>query len=425
MRHVLLVLLFFSGVHGSLDRSLTSKKSGQQPSDDAHAHDHAQDHDHSHDSQEVEVARTNDVEDVSDSSDDQVPENDDSPAAAIVAPVTVRSTCTVKRCLRDKHFHIVEEAVLPSWYSTYMTAMTGKTMNTINKDFTYHYFNNENDVPLWKHDDVDFCFQLHQVGDKTHYSSYFMKIPANRRYFLVAGTVRYADEEADKHPETHEDACDGDVQIHYKFIMDFWRTGDDYTKFPTAPKADSYIDDYPHTHKKSVVNYREGQWEFSGKLLLYIYKWHNRQAYFVVDVTLLELADDNVASVPTLNYKQILAKNIDPKEPAVGFWVAMDESDSFTDIKSEQRVRLFGKQKQTRRGVNTIVGVKFLSQAVDPITTDIDERKKIAAQQPSLSKLFQYNKPMFLLPIVACGIFAKDFPRPKNCEGKAKPEREG
>lgn len=200
---------------------------------------------------------------------------------AAVPAIRVSDTCTVKVCGKDNGYHIPHYES-PDWYDLYMRAFI--RVHLRDHDNTAKY----EEVPSWKN--VEYCITIRQQNDKTHVTSFWEKLPASRFYLAIVGYVQYdEDDEEDQEISENKDACNGDVVMTWKYLIEMFQSGDDFTKLPTER---TNVDDAPYSKEGSIVHYRKGKNKFTGKLLEHMSRWRARKAFWVVDGTLLEAAAD-------------------------------------------------------------------------------------------------------------------------------------
>jgi len=145
--------------------------------------------------------------------------------------------------------------------------------------------------PVWDSGKVKFRIMIRQFEDDTSKMwAEYRKIPARRIYLVVVGKVEHSDESS-REDEAWEPqwACDGSTLITYRFIIDLFKTGDDFTKWPHAEFS---MGDHPHIgNEDSVVNVRKGEHNFDGSLLTELAKDKDRKGFWILDATYVDYVD--------------------------------------------------------------------------------------------------------------------------------------
>jgi len=295
MTHKTLVILLicFHGIEGSLDASLQRKGKGGGEADHSdhvgQVHEGHDLSDHGHDGNDHAPKANDSDHDLSDhgiSASDRVANTTittEAPAVAadVVAPIIrVADSCVIEVTLKDNG-HNLKDIDIPAWYALFFEVHMGHFRD---KDNHALYKN----IPKWT--DVDYAIKIQQEGDHSKVTAWYKSVPAGRLYFLIIGFIEVEDE-SDAHPISGpKDACEGeDFELNFRYLLDIFLTGDDFDKLPTVQRYP--IDDLLYTDEDSIVNHRAQDAKFEGKVIEILSDFAERAAWWILDATLLEKVD--------------------------------------------------------------------------------------------------------------------------------------
>lgn len=363
------------------------------------------------------------VENVADKAEEKVVAAKAAAAAAVPA-IRVSNTCKVKVCSKQDG-HSIDDPMVPHWYHDYLEFADGKRGSTkYNQYFsglTYY-----TDVPRWQ--DVEYCVTMFQKNDYTYLGSWYKKVPAGRFYWFIVGYVE-TDEESMEVISKNKDACSGETIMRWKYILDAFHSGDDFTKLPT----ENNIDDLKPSDPDSIINTRQGKGKFLGKVLVHMARWHSRKAFWFIDSTTVEFVDRPAYSgsgiahssgtheAPGLEFKSPVALI---QERLKGTLVALDIDNRFSFWGSLQEITWAGKLS-VQKGQLFDEHSKASPTAPKAIFLKGFEVKNGKTAELSTRQLFAkvaYQDYRLRLAIVACGLFPKTMPVPKNCDVKGESE---
>lgn len=369
------------------------------------------------------------------------------PPTAAIPAIRVSNTCTVKVCSKQDG-HAIDDPVVPHWYNDYLYYADGSSHGYFGR-LSYY-----TDVPRWQ--EVTYCVTITQRNDKTLVASWFKQVPAGRLYWFVVGYAEY-DEESKEEISKNKDACDGEIIMRWKYILDIFKTGDDFTDMPT----ENLIEDLKPSAEDSVVNTRSGKWKYNGKALLHMARWHARKAFWVIDATAVEFVDhphsltSNYDDAPftTQSYVSLdfstpldwinailtgnnvsTAGNKITGQAMYSFWNAVPKGSDYVKL-MHQKEKFFDEHNKASANNEKSGAVFIKAFNIDSVRTRTSEKVTNKGPRPDMNGLqtrplfskVMYDDYRLRLAIVACGLFPKTMPVPKNCVGASvnKGESEG
>lgn len=264
--------------------------------------------------------------------------------------------------------------------------------------------------PEWDKAKVKFFFSLTQYDtDKTVLNAKFEKLPARRQYMIVIGTVEHA-RQSDKRSDEWKPkyACSGDTLLTYRYMVDIFRTGDDFTAWPLV---DIPLGDFPIVgNVDSTVNSRSSEdVEIDGGLLSVLARTSDRKAFWILDATYMSYAGRVISFLG--NDKPMDGDFVDGT-----FWSAIDNSWKDSD-----------KQKDYFGDATKLQVIENVANNCDAVTDDATIAQCVKYSQDAFFSQYTWNSQVApqALPVVACGLFNKVWPTKLCRKRKSESEARG
>lgn len=293
----------------------------------------------------------------------------------------------------------------------------------------YLQYNGKFGYPEWDSDDVEYKFYIQTLcDDTTKVVSHWRNLPANRRYMLVVGDVERENDDDTDHFTKASEACSKDNKVEYRFTIDIWNTGDDFTEWPHTKF--NMMDAEVIYHEDSQVRARIGDVEFEGKLGKILGGSSSQKAYWVVDVTFVDKQDyivtDRKAVLETDDRKACLGGGARDGFCGHTFWWAFEEI--WEDLNQQAKMHSLPSSEDGFLLITKVENKKVSYNGDGKLYDPLADKAATVGTEKYFQQRFSWSsedhKTTRVMPVVACGLFNKVW-KSKCCAKGNKPESEG
>lgn len=306
--------------------------------------------------------------------------------------------------------------------------------NNIRPSPYYLQYGGKFGYPEWDSSDIEFKFYIQtRCDDTTKVASHWRMLPANRRYMLVIGDVEREDDDDTDHFTEAKEACSSNNRAEYRFTVDIWNTGDDFTEWPLTQY--NMLDAEVIYNQDSQVRARIGHVEFDGKLGTLL-GGTSQKAYWVVDVTFVDKQDYIVTARRNGGGSGRRSCDVSLNGGRDGFcghtfWWAFD--DIWEDLDQQQKMHNLPSSDDGFVLITSVSssdnGELLAAYNGGDLHDPLADENADFGREKYFQERFTWNsddhKTTRVMPVVACGLFNKVW-KSKCCKtGTAKAETEG